>query len=554
MKHKILIVEDSEYNRVILSEILSEKYAILEAENGVEALKILEENKEEISLIFLDVVMPVMDGYTFLDIIKKDSYFSNIPVIVMTQNDSEDDEITALSRGATDFVPKPYRPQVILHRAASLINLRENASIVNQFKYDRLTGLYTKEYFYRIVRDKLDKNPDSQYTILCCNLENFKLYNDTYGREAGDKLLIEEARILVSKVGEDTVCCRYNADRFLCLVDKEKERVRREHFVKARKINHSDLTENVSVKLGIFEITDRTIPVEQMCDRAIWMVDTIKGIYSQYVAVYNDEFRNKLIREQAITDSMENALAEKQFMVYFQPKNNLADDSMVGAEALVRWIHPVWGFVSPIEFIPLFEKNGFIRRLDEYVWDFVCSKLREWIDKGYKVVPVSVNVSRADIYQPFLVDYFCDLIEKYNIDPSMLHLEITESAYKENPEQIIKTVEELRQYGFIIEMDDFGSGYSSLNMLGKMSLDILKLDMQFIRNEMAKPVECSILIDIVNMAHRLHLGVVAEGVETEEQKERLKSVDCDYAQGYYYSRPVPVNEYEHMLIINGYTV
>lgn len=284
------------------------------------------------------------------------------------------------------------------------------------------------------------------------------------------------------------------------------------------------------------------------------MVDTIKGIYSQYVAVYNDEFRNKLIREQAITDSMENALAEKQFMVYFQPKNNLADDSMVGAEALVRWIHPVWGFVSPIEFIPLFEKNGFIRRLDEYVWDFVCSKLREWIDKGYKVVPVSVNVSRADIYQPFLVDYFCDLIEKYNIDPSMLHLEITESAYKENPEQIIKTVEELRQYGFIIEMDDFGSGYSSLNMLGKMSLDILKLDMQFIRNEMAKPVECSILIDIVNMAHRLHLGVVAEGVETEEQKERLKSVDCDYAQGYYYSRPVPVNEYEHMLIINGHTV
>lgn len=297
----------------------------------------------------------------------------------------------------------------------------------------------------------------------------------------------------------------------------------------------------------LYEITDRTVPVELMCDRAVGVVDTIKGIYDQYVAVYDDTIRDILLREQAITDAMETALSENQFIVYFQPKHSLNDDRMAGAEALVRWIHPEWGFMSPGEFIPLFEKNGFIRRLDEYVWESVCEKLHEWKDKGYSIVPVSVNVSRADIYHSDLVDKFCRLIEKYEIDPSYLHLEITESAYTENPEQIISTVEELRNKGFVIEMDDFGSGYSSLNMLGEMSLDILKLDMKFIRNQMAKPAERSLLKAIIEMAHTLDLKVVAEGVETAEQKDRLKSMNCDYAQGYFYAKPTPSADYEKLL-------
>ena len=289
------------------------------------------------------------------------------------------------------------------------------------------------------------------------------------------------------------------------------------------------------------------MPVEMMCDRAVWVVDTIKGIYDQYVAVYDDKIRNILLREQAITDAMETALSEKQFTVYFQPKHSLNDDIMAGAEALVRWIHPEWGFMSPGEFIPLFEKNGFIRKLDEYVWESVCEKLREWKDKGYEIVPVSVNVSRADIYQSDLVKTFCKLIEKYDIEPKYLHLEITESAYTENPEQIISTVEDLRSKGFIIEMDDFGSGYSSLNMLGEMSLDILKLDMKFIRNQMAKPADRSLLKAIVEMAHTLDLKIVAEGVETEKQRDRLKAIMCDYAQGYFYAKPSPSAEYEKLL-------
>lgn len=322
------------------------------------------------------------------------------------------------------------------------------------------------------------------------------------------------------------------------------ERLGRKSFLKAREENHSALVKNLSVKLGVYEVVDKSIPVEQMCDRAIWVVDTIRGIYNQHLAVYDDTLRNKILREQAITDAMEEALEKEQFTVYFQPKFRLQDGKMVGAEALVRWIHPDWGFMSPGEFIPLFEKNGFISHLDEHVWEHTCAKLAEWKEKGYSLIPISVNVSRVDVYYAKLVKTFCDLIDKYKIDPKYLHLEITESAYTENPDQIIKTVDELRELGFVIEMDDFGSGYSSLNMFSQMSIDILKIDMAFIRSELSKPEERSILSDIINMAHRMELKVVAEGVETDEQKNRLQTMVCDYAQGYLYAKPMPADEFE----------
>lgn len=544
---QILVVEDNKLERDMLREILKDKYEILEAENGEEGLAILQKNRETVNLILLDIIMPVMDGYTFLDKMKADSVLGLIPVIVMTQNDSEADEIDALKHGATDYVPKPYHPEVIRHRIANLLRLRETSAMVNQFVYDRLTGTYTKEYFYRKVREILDQNPDTEYNLLCCNLENFKIYNDTFGREAGDRLLIEEARILRNRVAPEAICCRYTADRFLCLTDRESERKGRECFRQAREYTRSELSENISVKLGVYEIFDRQAPVEQMCDRALWVVDTIKGIYDRHVAVYTDDLRKQLVREQMITDAMETALFEKQFVVYFQPKYNLHDGRLMGAEALVRWIHPEWGYMSPGEFIPLFEKNGFISKLDVYVWEKTCEKLREWMDKGYQVVPVSVNVSREDVYHAYLVEHFCSLLAQYHIDPSYLHLEITESAYTKHPEQIIRIVEDLRRRGFVIEMDDFGSGYSSLNMLGQMAIDVIKLDMGFIRSELKKPVEQSILNDVVNMAHRLHLNVVAEGVETAEQKTRLRELGCDCAQGYYYAKPLPEAQFEDLL-------
>ena len=543
-KH-ILVVEDNELNRAMLCEILAEQYSVLEAGNGREALNILSQSRESVSLILLDVMMPVMDGYTFLDRLREDPELSLIPVIVMTQGSSEEDEVAALAHGATDFVPKPYRPQVILHRVASLIKLRETAAMVNMFQYDQLTGLYSKEFFYQKARERLDSNPNCDYTIICTNIENFKLYNDAFGREAGDRLLREGAGILRELAGDTGICGRYGADRFLCLIEQEREKASRERYTKYAEYKGDSAMGTVSIRWGIYDVVDRSVSVEQMCDRALLVVDSTKGQYGGLpYAIYDDTLRGKLLREKAITDVMKTALAEEQFVVYLQPKYSLKDNCMAGAEALVRWIHPEWGFMSPGEFIPLFEKNGFIYQLDQYVWEHVCALLSQWKKQGLPLLPVSVNVSRSDICHTHLVDVLRGLIEKYEIDPKYLHLEITESAYSDNPGQIVSAVEQLRALGFPVEMDDFGSGYSSLNMLSQMKLDILKLDMAFVRNEIAKPADQSILGDIIAMAHRMRLGVVAEGVETREQVNRLVSVGCDYVQGYYFAKPMPVKEFE----------
>ena len=543
-KH-ILVVEDNELNRAMLCEILAEQYSVLEAGNGQEALDILCQSRDSVSLILLDVMMPVMDGYTFLDRLRENPELSLIPVIVMTQGSSEEDEVAALAHGATDFVPKPYRPQVILHRVASLIKLRETAAMVNMFQYDRLTGLYSKEFFYQKARERLDSNPNCDYTIICTNIENFKLYNDAFGREAGDRLLQKGADVLRGLAGATGICGRYSADRFLCLIEQQREKASREQYTKYAEYKGDAAMGTVAIRWGIYDVVDRSVSVEQMCDRALLVVDSTKGQYGGCpYAIYDDTLRGKLLREKAITDVMKTALTEEQFVVYLQPKYSLKDNCMAGAEALVRWIHPEWGFMSPGEFIPLFEKNGFIYQLDQYIWEHVCALLSQWKKQGLPLLPVSVNVSRSDICHTHLVDVLRGLIEKYEIDPKYLHLEITESAYSDNPGQIVSAVEQLRALGFPVEMDDFGSGYSSLNMLSQMKLDILKLDMAFVRNEIANPADQSILGDIIAMAHRMRLGVVAEGVETREQVNRLVSVGCDYVQGYYFAKPMPVKEFE----------
>ena len=544
LRKKILVVEDNELNRAILCEILANSYNTIEAENGKEALEILHSPNIKIDLIILDLMMPVINGYEFLNSIKQDEELSRIPVIVTTQNESEDDEIAALSHGATDFVPKPYKPQIILHRIKSLIALRENAAIVSEVQFDKLTGVYSKEFFYRKASELISENPNKQYSIVCTNVENFKLYNDIFGVKKGDELLLKIANTLKQCSPAVLYIGRYEADRFLCIQEREQEKIDREKFFSSS-VGHID--KSVVMKWGIYEISDSTISIEQICDRALLAVDSIKGQYNVFYAVYDDVMREKMIREKEITDEMEKAISENQFIVYLQPKYNLSTDSMAGAEALVRWIHPKWGFMSPAQFIPLFEKNGFITQLDLYVWEKALSYLKEFKEKGYPLLPISVNVSRADIYQTDIVKELLKLTKKYDIDPKYLHLEITETAYAEDPGKIINTVEILKNHGFILEMDDFGSGYSSLNMLNEMKLDILKLDTKFIQSEMTKPISRSILRFVINLAHWMGLSVVAEGVETAEQVQRLRAISCDYVQGFFFSRPIPKADFEELL-------
>lgn len=546
-RKKILVVEDNALNRSLLCQILSADYDVEEAENGQEALGVLRQFGEGISLILLDIIMPVMDGYTFLSIMKADPSYSSIPVIVTTQNDAESDEVAALSHGATDFVAKPYKPQIILHRVAGIIRLRETAAMINMIQYDRLTGLYSKQYFYQQAGEVLLRNPDQQYDIICSDIENFKLINDVFGVKAGDRLLRGIGNAYAERLKGIGICGRLNSDQFACLL-KHRDDYTDDMFIESSILTNGLLDiHNIVMKWGIYNVEDRSVSIEQICDRALLAARSIKGQYGKYFAIYDDTLRNQLLREQAITDSMESALSQNQFLVYLQPKYRIKDEVLVGAEALVRWNHPVWGFLSPAEFIPLFEKNGFITRLDRFVWEKACAVLHDWDERGYYPMSVSVNVSRADIYNEDLADTLVKIIEKYDLDPSRLHLEITESAYTENPKQIIDTVTTLRELGFVIEMDDFGSGYSSLNMLNDMPIDILKLDMKFIRSEMAKPKSQGILQFIINLARWMNLSVVAEGVETKAQLLRLTEIGCDYVQGYYFAKPMPCQEFEGLL-------
>lgn len=547
LRKKILIVDDNALNREMLVEILKDKYNLSQAQNGKEALDFLRKNQVDIDLILLDIMMPVMDGYTLLDELKKDEELSVIPVIVMTQGNSEQDELAALGHGASDFVPKPYRPQVVYRRIENLIKLRETAATINQLRYDRLTGLYSKEYFIRKVQERFLENPDTEYSIICSDVENFKLFNDVYGVEAGDKLLQDIASQMRAMVGPDGVCGRYGADKFVCLQEINREESDRNNFAKFAS-NGLVGNKKAVMRWGIYRVTDRSVSVTKMCDLALLAVNSIKGMYNRYFAVYDDVLREELVKEKRITDAMESALAERQFAVYLQPKFGLKGNHMAGAEALVRWNHPQMGIVSPGEFIPAFEKNGFISRLDRFVWEEVCVMLHEWQERGYPLFPVSVNVSRVDLHQDDLIDCLCDLTEKYRLDHSLLHLEITESVYSESQEQIIRIVNDLRDAEFVVEIDDFGSGYSSLSMLGSIKPDVLKLDMKFVRNETEKPSEYSILGDVVNMAHRLNLSVVAEGVETRQQIRRLQAIGCDYVQGYYFAKPMVRAEYEKLLV------
>ena len=545
-KRKILVVEDNNLNREILTDILSEKYIVLEAKNGYEALDILRQQPGDIALIMLDVIMPVMDGYEFLDTIKKDPQLSLIPVVVTTQCDGEDTEIKALEHGAVDFVLKPYKPNILLKRVDNTIKLRESAAMINQFRTDRLTGVYSKEYFYQIAAQLLEENPDVKYNIVCSDIENFKTYNNIFGAGAGDKLLIKLAGFLKTRLGNQGCCARFGSDKFVAIIPRSMFNYKKQEATVEGDPDFEAITENIDIKWGIYEIEDRSISIEQMCDCALLAISYTKGLYNKNYAFYDDHMRQKLLREQRITDSMEQSLENGEFKIYLQPKYRINDQNLTGAEALVRWMHPEWGFMSPAEFIPLFEKNGFITNLDRYIWEQACIVLKSWQDRNLPIVPISVNVSRADIYNADLPYIIIELTRKYGVEHKNLHLEITESAYTENPQHIKSTVERLRNMGFIIEVDDFGSGYSSLNMLSQVNMDKLKLDNNFVKSE----TDCSskgIINYVIDMAHSLDMKVVAEGVETAEQLETLRKMGCDIAQGYYFAKPMPVEEFEEIL-------
>ncbi|WP_313527270.1 EAL domain-containing protein [Anaerotignum sp.] len=543
----ILIVDDNRINRQLLSKILSDTYTVMEAENGKEALDLLQKSYKSISVILLDIVMPIMNGYEVLAEIHRDAFLSKIPVIVTSGNEEVDAEVKALSLGAQDFIQKPYIPDVIKHRVANTIYLRETAAIINSVQRDALTGLYSKEYFYCLVEEVLLNHPDKKYDIICTDIERFKLVNELCGIKEGDALLKYVAQMIQSEANDIGICGRIGGDIFAIMVEHQDEYHEEDFIDGIEYINEFNSNLHCVIKYGIYVIEDRTLPADIMCDRARLAVESIKGKYKTYFSYYDDTIRQDLLDEQFIISNMKSALLNEEFVVYFQPKFDLVSEQICSAEALVRWMHPVKGMIPPNRFIKSFEKNGFITDLDFYVWEQTCKWIRSWIDRGNTPIPVSINMSRADIYNPQIDSILLSLLNKYNLTPNNIFLEITETAYTENSEQMVEVVKRLKKIGFIIEMDDFGSGYSSLNMLSELPIDVIKLDMRFMQNEDSSRNKRSIMSFVISLAKWMGLLVIAEGVETEEQVNLLKVLGCQRVQGYYFSKPLPVDLFEELI-------
>lgn len=545
---KILIVDDSDADRQALEEILSEHYEVVTATNGEEALQILDTSFQDIALVVTDLSLPVMDGYELIKQMKRIRQYSLIPIVVSTDsgiyetNRTTEIEVICLDLGANDFVLKPYNADIVLNRVKSIIQLRESTRLLNSLEKDSLTGLYAKEFFYQRVEQQIKDFPNENYIMWVSDIQGLKLINDKYGIEMGDEVI----KLQASKrdaVDGFILGGRIEGDKLAALVT-EASLPSIYKLTEKADLGLDFPVPNVVIKHGIYPIRrNSTLAPQGMFDRALLAMQKIKDTYGVYLAEYDDALRKDLLVQRLVAENADIALAEHQFVVYFQPKFDLHNAKTNGAEALVRWIHPDLGFMNPGLFIPLFEQNGFIQKVDYYVWEEVCRALVDWQEKGLRLVPISVNVSRRDFEDENLANNVIALIDKYGIDHKYFHIEVTESAYSDNPQKISETIKKFHDNGFIVELDDFGAGYSSMSALSELDLDIMKLDMSLIRNDDPNSSK-SVLEFSMQLAKMMQLKTVAEGVETEAQVDRISSLGGDYIQGYFYSKPLSKEQFE----------
>ena len=683
---RMLIADNVKMNRAILAELFQEEFEIIEAEDGEEALQILHDCGDRISIAILDLFLPKLDGFGILRAMAEDPILRTIPALVTSGEDEIKYGLAAIELGASDYIIRPIDPRLVELRVRAAISKRENDqlraqnaylllqkeekeryrdvlrsthtivleydlgngqfrydSLANAYlsgvydhrplpqilledkvsseedakrveaffeqllkdpgantaqimvklrnqagmprwfringmkkvgengkvtkllatmndvheevvlhdrllylaQYDPLTGLYNKTAFILMARELVQNDAGHTYVLARFDIEKFKLINDMYGHKEGDRLLCyvaKQARAFIKRQGG--ICGRMEGDVFAICMPYAKEKIDKLLERSTAKMKAYDLPFEVILCFGFYIIDDPKVPMELILDRAGMAQRQVKGNYVNRYAFYDETLRLAMLEEQEITGQMNFALEHGQFDIYLQPKCRLDTGLVTGAEALVRWFHPEKGMLLPGKFIPIFEKNGFILRLDAFVWERACQVIRGWLDQGVQPLPISVNLSRSNIYNPNLVQTLVSLPKKYKIPTWLLELEITESAYMDNPKLLKETIDALRSHGFTVLMDDFGSGYSSLNLLKEITVNTLKIDMQFLegRDELGKGG--NILTSVVQMARRLKLAVIVEGVETKEQAAFLKSIGCQDAQGYYFYKPMPVEEFE----------
>ena len=437
-------------------------------------------------------------------------------------------------------------------------NAEQELETVQKLKFllakDPLTHMPNLDSFVQMTEKMLQSHPEQSYAFIRMDIDKFRIINQMYGTKEGDNILryigvkIQE---WAGPILETSTYCRISSDMFCVCMPAEAGSIQEIIDFIQTSLHAYPIKFDMIMSFGVYvtceEDRDAQTSVSTLMDRAASAQRTVKNSYMNHIAYYDSVIRKKEIAEQIIISEMKKALETNQFQVYLQPKCEMDTGKIIGSEALVRWIHPSQGIISPGEFIPVFEKNGFISELDYFVLRTTCQMIRRWLDEGKKVYPISVNVSRTDLYNPNLLEQIKECVAEFEVPHELIAFELTESAFVSDNMQLYNLAKLLQENHFNVMMDDFGSGYSSLNILLETPFDVIKLDKKFMENMMVSGKGRLILEQVVSMADKLDLGLLAEGVETKDQIELLQSIGCDQVQGYYYAKPMPEEEFFELL-------
>ena len=550
IKNTVLIIDENHEDQEFLVNALDkDNYSFIYSSDFEDGYKALLEGKSIISIVLLDLSNHSEEGLKLLENKRDNSDIRDIPIIIVTKHKHL--EVECLSLGASDFIIKPFESkEVIKARIENVLSLHRKNMIISKTREDEVTGLLNTDFFILYASELLHNEDD--YDMIAIRLSNYTILSELYPREKCYALLRGMAKALLSIAASNSgFAARSHADLFYLIIPHQEE-----YNWIIQEIRNIIITDELKelktkVKLGIYQKINKKLTINALIQIAMNTCVSILNKETEAIAFYDEiQHKQELFYQELIND-FNDAIKEKQFEVYLQPKYNIRGDKPVldHAEALVRWNSPRFGHVSPGDFIPLFERNGLIEELDRYVFVEVANILKDLKKICKDKTPViSVNLSRVDFYDPLIIEKMNRVLKENGVEHNLVSLEITESAYTKDGDQLISRINEMREAGYKIEIDDFGSGYSTLNMLSVIPFDVLKIDMIFMKNFDASTGIKSIIKAIVDIARSLNVEVVCEGVETKIQYDFLKTLKVDYVQGYYLSRPLPYSVFKKLLL------
>ena len=538
-KKRLLVVDDEEVNRELLVAYLDEEYDIEMAVDGIDALEKLAINPGRFSAILLDILMPRKDGLSVLKELQQREDAKDIPVVVLTSERSL--EVEALRLGALDFIKKPYEsPEVVKARVWRIVEWRENSKLVHRTLRDSMTHLYTKEYFRYFVGEILDQG--NEMDILAIFIPKIDVAHEFFPAQLVDSTMVCFAELLREFGRDYGGISMYDHEGLFYLCLPRKAEIETLLSQLQGQLDQAFAGAGLEVKLGRYPVLEKD--VDLACNRAY---RAAKSVANDVKAIgYYDERAHELaLRKQRLLADFGPCLERGDFRVYFQPKYAIQGQryALAGGESLIRWFHKELGFISPGEFIPLLEESGRVFELDRFVYRESLRVLEKLNKNGYRGLALSANASRAEILDSSFIPYVQSLLEHFDLGTNVFHLEVTESAFVDSIGNLVDTVKQIRDNGIQIELDDFGSGYSSLGMLTSLPFDYLKIDMAFVRRMFLSTQDEMVLKAIIEMAGLLGKKTIAEGAEEQRQVEALKRLGCDYVQGYYFSKALPEEEF-----------